>query len=1132
MADNKINAGQFPDVDFKLTDFIIKTLADGTLEKDTVQNLANKIATLGESGFKGKLLIADTPNVDGWWIAGESGTYTNAGGLVVSLANQFVIIVRQTTFSQIEIPLNITFDATPTTGSTNAVTSEGIKTYVDTNIPILQSNGVFDVINKADEKVYQAIRSIRVLNATIGDEYYLDASAIKYQNGDTEGLVLSIKKYVDGVSDVQVCQYFNAGFTSADDFPRVTLNQVASSGITAEVIINWGNVSYATTNTTFENTKINKNCVDYFIIENNVFNADDNEKSGTMKVVNDGITKEIPLNQSNSAFLITNPNTSNDAGDFYKSVKYVKVFNADPNELYYLKYIQQKTSNGDTTGIACSVNIVSNDTKVCEIFNTSYTSTDRFPVITINEFGGSGITAEIKIDWNLSGITINPFTTEQTTINPLYYVLDETNSQTNQRLNALEIKDNLLQQNDVFDILNPYSDLDLYGIIRNIRLFNAEPNESYYVATINFRWISENGLALSVKRVSDNVNVCDVYNTSLTSTDRFTKVTLAQKNDSGITGELVVDWDYDRKGFVKSNMTSDNAKIKKQNIEYKIDNYKPVNYERPQLLIDNNYAPTVTVDATTNAIVRPQNKAISFWTNESLKDRNGVQIYLDRLSGNTYNTSSGVVYKSRTLQLAGTGANLGAIDTISSFYTDDYGATWNTSDSATPLSTLANLNNDTNGAGWGIEMIEKYGILISTFVNRQTANDTMYLGWSMDFGETWDFAIDNQRAKGEIVITNYSLISGNAITIGVSTITEGVDFDKLQGTEATLKAIRQCIIDNTPYVAYVDVDNNKVVFYNQETIGTAGNGIGCNVTGSGITISANLSGAVNYSSANNYEAYRNACTLNQLNGNTLPDNAQNFYILTNSICDVSDGILFGSHFHPTGGDYQTYAIKIGYSDIFDITNASTTYSLMNYNAGTYTKGFVEPTMSYDSANDKVLVAYRSQTLDGVGYQISTDKGVTWSDIVVNYNKQGRQDNNWLVRLPKSINVGASGWDDNFNFPTGKTFTDALGNTGVPNECYALFNGGRYSSNFYVTTCDNMDDIDDLSKWNWSNFETVNTIKLSGLSRIDKGLQASDAGELNNIPSFCYDKNVRQFYCFWQDYDNSGNMIFKVSIHKI
>lgn len=855
------------------------------------------------------------------------------------------------------------------------------------------------------------------------------------------------------------------------------------------------------------------------------------EKSSTNAVESGGIYTDIAL--SNSAFKVLNPNSSGDGIDLYKSVKYVKVINAEVGEEYYLKYIEQKNRTGDTEGFATAIYRISDDTKVAEIFNTGYTSSDRFPIITIPQFSSSGISGEIKVDWNIGGVVVNPLTVEQSTINPLNYQINEPSTTTLSAKIDTNV-DNIisLQQNDVFDIKNPYSDDRLYGIIRNITLNNADENDEYYVAAINFRWQSGDvGFVLSIKRSSDNIQVCNYYNTSLTSSDRFAHITLLEDNNSGITGEIVVDWNYDAIGFVKSNMTIDNAKIKPVNINYKPNYLQSKTTDIPNLHIDNNYSPTNVVDATTNAIVRPQNKAISFWTNESLKDRNGVQIYKDRLSGNTYDTTSGVVYKSRTLQLAGTGSNLGAIDKMASFYTDDYGESWNTSESNTPLSTLANLNNDTNGAGWGVEMIEKYGILISTFVNRQTANDTMYLGWSMDFGKTWDFAIDNQRAKGDITITDYSLINGNAITIGLSTITEGVDFDKLQGTEATLKAIRQAILDNTPYTAYVDVDNNKVVVYNQVTIGTAGNGLGLSVTGSGITTDASLSGAVNYSSTNNYEAYRNACTLDQFNGSTLPDNAQNFYVLTNSICDVSDGILFGSHFHPTGLKFQSYAIKIGYSDLFDITNATTTYSLMN-DLGNGTSASPEPTMTYDSYKDRVLVAYRSQTLDGIAYQYSDDKGATWSDVVFNYKKQGRQDNNWLVRIPKSINVGASGWDDNFNFPTGKSFTDALGNTGVPNECYALFNGGRYSGNFYVATCDNMDAIDDLSLWNWSNFETVNTIKITGLSRIDKGLQASDAGELNNIPSFCYDKNVRQFYCFWQDYDTSGNMIFKVSVHKI
>jgi len=61
------------------------------------------------SGFAGSLAIADTPTVDGIYIAEETGTYTNAGSLIVDLSDTLTFIVvgsTQTTFDKIEIPLS------------------------------------------------------------------------------------------------------------------------------------------------------------------------------------------------------------------------------------------------------------------------------------------------------------------------------------------------------------------------------------------------------------------------------------------------------------------------------------------------------------------------------------------------------------------------------------------------------------------------------------------------------------------------------------------------------------------------------------------------------------------------------------------------------------------------------------------------------------------------------------------------------------------------------------------------------------------------------------------------------------------------------------------------------------------
>lgn len=61
------------------------------------------------SGFVGALAIADTPTEDGIYICSESGTYTNAGSLVVDLTTNLTFISvedSQTTFELIEIPVS------------------------------------------------------------------------------------------------------------------------------------------------------------------------------------------------------------------------------------------------------------------------------------------------------------------------------------------------------------------------------------------------------------------------------------------------------------------------------------------------------------------------------------------------------------------------------------------------------------------------------------------------------------------------------------------------------------------------------------------------------------------------------------------------------------------------------------------------------------------------------------------------------------------------------------------------------------------------------------------------------------------------------------------------------------------
>lgn len=162
MSTIKIN--ELATTDIALTDFIAKADANGLMTKNTVSNLSTFTETVGEVGFKGSVLIADDPTEDGWYLAGEAGTFTNIGGLV-ALAQSvtiFVISDSDTTYSKIDIPLTLPFDSVPTEGSTNAVQSGGVYDSVlefsnKLNGNALQTNSRFDdntVISGSDVGIF------------------------------------------------------------------------------------------------------------------------------------------------------------------------------------------------------------------------------------------------------------------------------------------------------------------------------------------------------------------------------------------------------------------------------------------------------------------------------------------------------------------------------------------------------------------------------------------------------------------------------------------------------------------------------------------------------------------------------------------------------------------------------------------------------------------------------------------------------------------------------------------------------------------------------------------------------------------------------------------------------------------
>ena len=167
-----------------LTDFFAKADASGLANKNTMQGLSNFLNTVGTLAYRGVLLAADAAvTLDGIYVAGDDGTYTNNGGLVITLSNQIVLISiteTQTVFEKVEIPVSIVKDAIPTEGSTNAVESGGVFDALALKPTLIAGKNKFDkslvtlgffIINDGQTGASATLNISGFIPVTVGSQY-------------------------------------------------------------------------------------------------------------------------------------------------------------------------------------------------------------------------------------------------------------------------------------------------------------------------------------------------------------------------------------------------------------------------------------------------------------------------------------------------------------------------------------------------------------------------------------------------------------------------------------------------------------------------------------------------------------------------------------------------------------------------------------------------------------------------------------------------------------------------------------------------------------------------------------------------------------------------------------------------
>ena len=184
MSTIKIN--ELASTSISLTDFFVKANSAGLASKNTFQELSDLINTVDNTEFKGSLSIAQAAlpeSVDGWYFANESGNYVVGGiTLAVTVSDNLAILIissSRTAFVKVDIPVNITIDATVINGSANAVSG----------------NAVFDAIEA--EQVARIAADVLKSDKIVVDNLIEVSEDKTYTNGEVLSSVLKTDPLVE-----------------------------------------------------------------------------------------------------------------------------------------------------------------------------------------------------------------------------------------------------------------------------------------------------------------------------------------------------------------------------------------------------------------------------------------------------------------------------------------------------------------------------------------------------------------------------------------------------------------------------------------------------------------------------------------------------------------------------------------------------------------------------------------------------------------------------------------------------------------------------------------------------------------------------------------------------------------------
>ncbi len=241
------------------------------------------------------------------------------------------------------------------------------------------------------QQLLDAIKNISLYNAIPSERYF-----IKYIKRNKNGWAVNIAKASDGS---EVCQFNQTAYSEPTGFDVIYLKKVNSSEITGKMVIDWSKLTSGRDySLTIEKGELDPSTYTRLEIRNPYFSEG--------SIINADPTKKRQI---------------------LNAILGVKLYNADPQQTYYIKYIR-RNSNG-----AWTINIgkASDHNEVCQFSQSSYSEPDnKIDKLTLNAVNSSGVTGEILINWRAleNGSEISGLTEVETAFSPLVHDVDDNNN--------------------------------------------------------------------------------------------------------------------------------------------------------------------------------------------------------------------------------------------------------------------------------------------------------------------------------------------------------------------------------------------------------------------------------------------------------------------------------------------------------------------------------------------------------------------------------------------------------------------------------------------------------------------------------------------------------------------------------